>query len=261
MSWLELVVLVVAGFAAGSINGAVGSGSLVTLPVLLTMGLAPASAVTTNTIAMVLSAFGGVMAYRTELRTEMHQIRSLVVTSALGGIAGSFLLLTTPPGAIEIVVPVLIAFALLLVAFQPKIARWVQTRAAKRRIEVNPYGSLGLRASVAGASLYGGYFAAAQGVILLGVLGSFTGQPLGKINGVKNLLTLTVNFTAAIIFTVAAFTNNADVVWPATAAIALGATFGGYAGGRLAKEVPAWVLRGIIIAVAVVALVREIVLA
>lgn len=262
MSLLELALLVVAGFAAGSINGAVGSGSLVTLPILLAMGLAPASAVTTNTIAMVLSAFGGVMAYRRELRAELRQIRPLVIISTLSGIVGATLLLTTPPGAIAIVVPVLIVFALLLVAFQPRISRAVQARAQQRRlehgVERGPFESRGLRVGIAGCALYGGYFAAAQGVILMGVLGAFTGRPLGTVVGIKNLLTLTVNITAALMFTVASLLWTGSVVWSASAAIALGALFGGYAGGRLAKAVPAWVLRGIIIVVAIAALVREI---
>lgn len=259
MSGLELVVLVLAGLAAGSINGAVGSGSLVTLPALLALGLAPASAVTTNTIAMVLSAFGGVMAYRKELRAELPQMRPLTVVSTVGGVVGSALLLTTPAGAIKIVVPVLIGFALLLVVFQPQVARWVRSRAAAGAVAENPYESLALRASIAGCSVYGGYFAAAQGVLLLGVLGAFTGQPMGRINGVKNLLTLTVNVTAAVMFTVASFTGHADVVWPATAAIALGAAVGGYAGGRLAKAVPAWFLRSVIVVVAGLALVHSLV--
>jgi uncharacterized membrane protein YfcA len=301
VSPLELALLVVAGLAAGSINGAVGSGSLVTLPVLLAMGLGPASAVTTNTIAMVLSAFGGVMAYRKELKEDLPRLWPLIITSTLGGIAGSILLLTTPASAIRIVVPILITFALLLVIFQPMIAKWVRGRIAAQEAAValaadvaaettevggsaafgsgtpavaaspagqmagtavgqssrNPYGGWGLRASIIGCSIYGGYFAAAQGVILLGVLGAFTGQPLGRVNGVKNLLTLTVNSTAAIMFTVAAFTGNADVIWPATAAIAAGAIVGGYAGGHLAKAVPAWVLRAIIVVVASIALIRE----
>lgn len=259
MSGLELIGLALAGLAAGSINGAVGSGSLVTLPLLLALGLGPASAVTTNTVAMVLSAFGGVMAYRTELRAERARLRPLTVVSTVGGILGSVLLLTTPPGAIEVVVPALIGFALLLVVFQPQIARWVRRRTAAGQVAEDPYGSLALRVSIAGCSVYGGYFAAAQGVLLLGVLGAFTGQPMGRINGVKNLLTLTVNVTAAVMFTGASFTGHADVVWPATAAIALGAAVGGYAGGRVAKAVPAWFLRAVIAVVAGTALVHSLV--
>jgi len=256
MSTPELLLLVVAGLAAGSINGAVGSGSLVTLPVLLALGLQPASAVTTNTIAMVLSALGGVLAYRRELRVELPQLRPLVIVSTVGGVVGSILLLTTPPGAIKVVVPVLIGIALLLVLFQPQVARWVARRPSGSAA-AHPYGSAGLRASIVGCSVYGGYFAAAQGVLLLGVLGAFTGQPMGRINGVKNLLTLTVNVTAAVMFTVASFLGKADVVWAATAAVAFGATFGGYAGGRIAKAVPAWVLRTVIVLVAGTSLVKQ----
>ncbi|MCL2594596.1 MAG: sulfite exporter TauE/SafE family protein [Promicromonosporaceae bacterium] len=264
MSALELIALIVAGLAAGSINGAVGSGSLVTLPVLLAMGLEPASAVTTNTIAMVLSAFGGVLAYRRELTADLPNLRGLLITSTIGGVVGSALLLTTPPGAIRIIVPTLIAFALLLVIFQPRVAKWVRSRSvstgeAALDPTVNPYDGTSLRASIAGCSIYGGYFAAAQGVILLGVLGAFTGKPMGEVNGVKNLLTLTVNVTAAVVFTVSHFLGQANVVWSATAAIALGAAIGGYAGGHLAKRVPPWALRTLIVIIAATALIRELV--
>jgi hypothetical protein len=142
------------------------------------------------------------------------------------------------------------------------IAKWVKSRTTTRDPLiggdwVNPYGSRGLRTAIGACSIYGGYFAAAQGVILLGVLGAFTGEPMGKVNGVKNLLTLTVNVTATAMFTVSFFLGHAAVIWPATAAIAVGAVIGGYAGGNLAKAVPAWVLRLIIVAVAAAALLRE----
>jgi len=255
MSTLELLLLVVAGLAAGSINGAVGSGSLITLPILLTLGLHPTSAVTTNTIAMVLSAFGGVAANRVELREEKGQLRRLLAAATAGGIVGSILLLTTPPGAIKVVVPVLICFALLLVVFQPRVARWVTGRASEET-KTNPYHSKALTASVVATSIYGGYFTAASGVLQLGVLGVFTGRPMGRLNGVKNLLGLAVNLTAGVAFTVAACTGHADVVWEAAAALALGATFGGYAGGRFARAVPGWALRLVIVVVAVASLVR-----
>lgn len=255
MSAPELLLLVVAGLAAGSINGAVGSGSLVTLPILLAFGVPPGTAIPTNTIAMVLSAFGGVMAYRRELVAELPRLRGLLVISTIGGILGAILLLTTSPDAIDVVVPVLIAVALTLVIFQPRVSRWVAARSS-RGAPSDSYSSTGLRASILGCSVYGGYFAAAQGVLLLGVLGTFTGRPMGQINGVKNLLTLTVNITAAVMFTVSSFLGYAEVEWAATAALAIGATVGGYTGGRLAKIAPGWLLRSVIVVVAGTALVR-----
>lgn len=256
MTAIELCLLLLAALAAGSINGAVGSGSLVTLPVLLALGLDPAAAVTTNTIAMVTSALGGTLAYRKELREDRQHIRALRYISVAGGVIGSVLLLTTSSGALDVIVPILIGFALLLVIVQPKLAAMARARAASRAGD-NPFGSRGLRVSILGCSIYGGYFAAAQGILLLGALSAFSGRPLNSTNGIKNLLTLTVNVTAAAGFTIAYFLGHADVEWLAVAVMAVGATIGGYSGGRLAKSLPDWVLRGLIIVVAVVSLGHE----
>lgn len=260
MSLAEFALLLVAAIAAGSINGAVGSGSLVTLPILLALGLEPQIAIATNTIAMVLSALGGVLAYRGELRSVWSSIRPLTVISTLGGLVGAIVLLTTPAGAARVVVPVLIAFALVLVLVQPRIAGWIRARSAVSAGSAESYESRGLRASIAVCSVYGGYFAAAQGVLLLGVLGAFTGAPMSRVNGVKNLLTLTVNLTAAVAFTVANLTGHVGIVWPAVAVMALGASIGGYTGGRLAKIAPAGLLRTVIVIVALASLIKEVVL-
>lgn len=264
MSAVELCLLLLAALAAGSINGAVGSGSLVTLPVLLAFGLDPAAAVTTNTIAMVTSALGGTLAYRNELRDDRQHLRTLPLISVAGGVLGSVLLLTTSADALDVIVPILIGFALALVLIQPKLAARARARSEARarageRQRDNPFGSLGLRLSILGCSVYGGYFAAAQGILLLAALGSFSGRPLRTTNGIKNLLTLTVNVTAATGFTIAYFLGHADVEWLAVAVMAVGATIGGYSGGRLAKTVPDWALRGLIILIAVVSLGHELI--
>ncbi|TDE15863.1 sulfite exporter TauE/SafE family protein [Jiangella asiatica] len=258
MSAVELGLLLLAALAAGSINGAVGSGSLVTLPVLLAFGLDPAAAVTTNTIAMVTSALGGTLAYRKELREDREHIRGLRYISVAGGVIGSVLLLTTSADALDVIVPILIGFALVLVIVQPRLADLARSRAGRRAGD-NPFGSNGLRLSILGCSVYGGYFAAAQGILLLGALGAFSGRPLRTTNGIKNLLTLTVNVTAATGFTIAYFTGHADVEWLAVAVMAVGATIGGYTGGRLAKAVPDWALRALIIVIAVVSLAHELI--
>lgn len=258
MSAVELCLLLLAALAAGSINGAVGSGSLVTLPVLLAFGLEPAAAVTTNTVAMVTSALGGTLAYRQELRDDRRHFRTLPLLSVVGGVIGSILLLTTSAGALDVIVPVLIGCALVLVLVQPKLAARARARSDGRRSD-DPFGSPGLRWSIFGCSVYGGYFAAAQGVLLLAALGAFSGRPLSSTNGIKNLLTLTVNVTAATGFTIAHFLGHADIQWLAVGVMAIGATIGGYSGGRLAKAVPDWVLRGLIILVAVVSLTHELI--
>lgn len=267
MSLAELAIVFIAALAAGSINGAVGSGSLVTLPVLLWLGFDPATAITTNTIAMVFSAFGGVLAYRKELISQREFTRQLQWISVIGGISGSLLLITTTPDAIRVVVPILIIVALLLVIFQPRISAWVRSRNTRQRdtrrrasaitATTSDRAPFGLKAAIAGTAVYGGYFAAAQGIVLLGVLGASTGKPMREVNGVKNLLTLTVNITAAVVFTVAYFTGHADVVWTAVAVMAAGALIGGYGGGRVAQAVPDVILRAIIVAVALASLANE----
>ena len=257
---LELLLLCAAGACAGAINGAVGSGSLLTLPVLLWLGVDPAVAVPTNTIAMVSSAFGGALVYRQQLRTERQHIRHLLGISLFGGVVGALLLLTTSSQTIRVVVPVLIVFALVLVVCQPAVGRWVNRRANAKTgplPQANPYGAKGLGWSVLGCSLYGGYFVAAQGVLLLGVLGAFTGREMRQVNGVKNALTLTVNTVAGVVFTCAYFTGHAQILWQVVGVMMLGAVVGGYAGGKFAQRVPPVVLRGLIVLVGVTALLNE----
>jgi len=257
MELYQLILLAYTGLVAGTINGAVGSGSLITLPVLLSFGLAPTSAVSTNIIAMVLSAFGGVMAYRTELKSDLLELKPLILISAVGGVIGAILLLTTPVAAIRIVVPILIAFALVLVVSQPLIVKFILSRADAKQQNRQPFRKLSLRAAILGCAIYGGYFNAAQGVLLLATLGASSGLPMRRLVGTKNLLTLAINITAAIMFTITFFLGRVEVVWPATAAIATGALIGGYAGGQIAKRIPPWALRLLIAVIASAALVRE----
>ena len=235
MDPLSLLVLLVMGTLAGAINAAVGSGSLLTLPVLLALGIPPGTAVRTNTIGILFSTIGSVTGYRRELAAEG---RSLLP-----------------------VVPVLIVLALLLVVFQKRITRAIAARRAGRVSagrSGSPYRSPSLLAAMGGASIYGGYFTAAQGILYLGVLGAFTGKPMGQVNHVKNLASLVVNAAAATVYLVAHIVLGVEIVWIATAAIAVGALLGGYFGAHLAKKLPEGVLRGIIVVVALVALVRQV---
>lgn len=265
MELTELALLAVVAVAAGAVNGAVGSGSLITLPALLSLGFSPASALVTNTIGILFSAVGGTLRYRKDLAAEGTALRALMVMSGLGAAVGASALLVSPPGALQVVVPFLIVLAILLVVLQPVIVRALSRRRERRAAlgetrpgaDRGPYGSRGLQASMFGASIYGGYFTAAQGILYMGVLGSFTGRPLAEVNGPKNLLSSIVNLVAALFYTVAFFLGHADVVWVASAAIGLGAVVGGYLGADIAKRLPSVVLRGIIVVVALIALVRE----
>ncbi|MGO2774921.1 MAG: sulfite exporter TauE/SafE family protein, partial [Brachybacterium tyrofermentans] len=266
---LSLIVLLVMGTLAGAINAAVGSGSLLTLPVLMAVGIPPGVAVRTNTVGMLFSTIGSVVGYRKEIDAEKHDLPPLVLTAAGGAVLGSLLLLVSPASALDIVVPVLIVVALAMVVFQKRITTALRARSDRRKAaqgqlspasdtaERSPLRSPALLGSMGAASIYGGYFTAAQGILYLGILGTFTGRTMGSVNSVKNLLSLVVNLCAATVYVIAHFVFGVEIVWLATAAIAVGALIGGYFGAHLAKLMPEWLLRGIIVVVALIALVRQ----
>ena len=281
MEPLSLLVLLVMGVVAGAINAAVGSGSLLTLPVLMALGLQPGVAVRTNTVGMFFSTVGSVLGYRREIAEERRHLTPLVLTALLGASAGALLLLTSPAEALDVVVPVLIVVALALVVLQKPLTTALRSRSEKRAegraaadgagaegatdagasadgSERSPLRSPALVGSIGAASVYGGYFTAAQGVLYLGILGVFTGRPMGSVNSVKNLLSLCVNLAAALIYMIAFFVVDAQVVWAASAAIAVGSLLGGFFGAHLAKRLPEWALRGVIVVVALAALLREV---
>lgn len=269
MEPLSLVVLLVAGTFAGAINAAVGSGSLLTLPVLLALGIPPGVAVRTNTVGILFSTIGSTLGYRREIAREKQHLGPLVLVTMLCATLGSVLLLVSPPAALDVLVPVLIVVALAMVVFQKPLTaaiRGRQERRAARRAEADgasataersPYRSPALIGAMGAASVYGGYFTAAQGILYLGVLGALTGRTMGSVNSIKNLLSLVVNLAAAVVYVLAFVLIGAEIVWLATAAIAVGALLGGYFGAHLAKRMPEWLLRGVIVAVALFALVRQ----
>ncbi|WP_193103188.1 sulfite exporter TauE/SafE family protein [Brachybacterium sp. FME24] len=267
MEPVSLIVLLVMGTLAGAINAAVGSGSLLTLPVLLALGIPPGVAVRTNTVGMLFSTIGSVVGYRKEIAAEKHDLPPVAITAALCATLGSILLLVSPAEALDVVVPVLIVVALLMVIFQKRLTsalRLRQDRRATRRggtadaaPERSPLRSPALIGSMGAASVYGGYFTAAQGILYLGILGTFTGRSMRSVNSVKNLMSLIVNLAAALVYVIAYVVAGAEIVWAATAAIAVGALLGGYFGAHLAKLMPEWLLRGIIVVVALIALVRQ----
>lgn len=279
MDPLSLLVLLALGTLAGAINAAVGSGSLLTLPVLLALGIPPGTAVRTNTIGILFSTFGSTYGYRREIAQEKGNLGPLVAVTAVCATIGALLLLVSPMETLDVIVPLLIVFALAMVIFQKRITASIRTfrerRAAHREEQTaaapapapgsdaepparSPYRSRGLIGAMGAASVYGGYFTAAQGILYLGVLGAFTGRSMGSVNSIKNLLSLVVNLSAALVYVIAHFVLGVEIVWLATAAIAVGALLGGYFGAHLAKKMPEWLLRGIIVAVALVALVRQV---
>jgi uncharacterized protein len=250
MQALTGVVIAAAGAAAGVINAIVGSGSLITFPVLLAVGYPPLTANISNNIGLVPGGVSGTWGYRRELSGQSGTLRRLAPMSVVGSLAGALLLLWLPASAFEAIVPVLIAIAIVLVVLQPRIASW----AASRR-EEGHRGHVGPLAMIAVliAGMYGGYFGAAQGVLLIGMLGSLLVENLQVVNAIKNLLTLLVNAVAAVTFTVVA---PEQVDWAVVVLIAAGSLTGGLAGAWVGRRLKPTVLRGVVVVIGLVALVR-----
>ena len=184
MSLPECLLVLVAGAFAGTINTVVGSGTLVTFPVLLAVGYSPVVANVSNTLGLVPGSVSGAIGYREELAGQRTRVLTLGCASVLGGIVGAILLLSLPPDAFETIVPVLIALALVLVIVQPRLSRMI----AERRERVRPHGGPLLWTGVFGTGIYGGYFGAAQGVILLAITGIAIPEDLQRLNALKNVL-------------------------------------------------------------------------
>lgn len=250
MSPWELLVILLAGVAAGTINTIVGSGSLVTFPTLLFFGYPPVVANMSNNVGLVPGGLTGVHGYRRELTGQGRVLRRLVPASLLGGICGALLLLVLPAEVFEVIVPVLIAVGVALVAFGP----WLQSRAAAAHDDVvHPARAAMLPVGIFLAGVYGGYFGAAQGVILVGIMSVLMVQDLQVINGIKNVLGLVVNSVAATVFISIA---GRDIDWAVAGVIGVGTLIGGVVGARVGRRLPRPVLRGVIIVIGVVAIGR-----
>ena len=249
MTWWEMAAVLLAGLAAGTINTIVGSGTLITFPTLLALGVPPVTANVSNNIGLVPGSVSGAIGYRRELSGQRPRLLRLGPASLLGGTTGAVLLLVLPDGAFRAVVPALILLGVVLVAFQPAISRRVATRALERG-GVPEHGALWVWAAVFAAGIYGGYFGAAQGVLLMAVLGIGLQETLQRNNATKNVLAALVNGVAAVVFVAVA-----DVDWRIVGLIAAGSVVGGLIGASVGRRLPARVLRAFIVVVGVVALV------
>jgi uncharacterized protein len=247
MSPLDALAIVGAGLAAGTINTIVGSGSLITFPTLLALGYAPVVANVSNTVGLVTGSVSGAVGYRRELEGQQARIRVLGMASLAGGLTGGLLLLALPASVFENVVPALILVACLLVALQPRLA----ARMAVGDRPARPHGGPWLFAAVFATGIYGGYFGAAQGVILIALLGIFIDDGLQRLNALKNVLAALVNGIAAVLFIV-----FADVDWAVAGLLAAGAICGGQLGARLGRRIPANWLRAVIVVVGVAVAIR-----
>ena len=249
MSPLEAVLVTLAGVAAGTINTVVGSGTLITFPTLLAFGVPPVTANVSNTVGLVPGSLSGAVGYRRELAGQRARVLRLGSASLIGGIVGAVLLLVLPSSAFDAIVPVLILLGVLLVIFGPRIQRAVAARAESRG-GIPDHGVWWVWPGVAAAGVYGGYFGAAQGVLLMAILGIGVADSMQRHTATKNVLALLVNAVAAVVFIAVA-----DIDWLVAGLIALGSVVGGQLGATVGRRLPPSLLRAVIAVVGVTALV------
>lgn len=278
MSVLEMVLIVLAGVAAGTINTVVGSGTLVTFPTLVAFGFPPVTATMSNAVGLVPGSLSGTWGYRKELSGQWGRLRWQLPASLVGSITGAWLLLHLPEQTFKRVVPALLVLALILVLAQPRIQAWARRRAERNtpaaalsgrsagdvggggvvtgpsvatRPEIGPTRMAVLVLATYAAGVYGGYFAAAQGIILIGIMGVLLTNSLQEINAAKNLLSLVVNVVSASFYTIFAFDR---IDWAAAGLIAVGTLVGGFVGAHIGRRLsPRW-LRGVIVVLGLTAL-------
>jgi uncharacterized protein len=257
---LELLALLVAGAAAGVINTVVGAGTLITFPTLLALGVPPLTANISNTLGLAPGSLSGALSMRAELAGQQSRLVQMGAASLIGGVAGAVLLLWLPSEAFDAIVPVLIGIGCVLVIIQPALSRRIAGRRALPEVgRSDAHGPLWLWFAIFLTGVYGGYFGAAQGVLLLGVMGIGLVETLARINAVKNVLAGIVNGVAGVLFVIISFLPGAQqearVNWAVAAAIAIGSVLGAQFGGRVGRRLPATLYRVIIVAVGLAAIV------
>lgn len=284
MTVLEAALVLLAGLGAGTINAIVGSGTLITFPALVAFGVPPVTATMSNAVGLIPGNIASSFGYREELRGQGKRLLQLLPASVTGALLGAYLLLTLPEDAFITIVPVLLVFALVLVVGQPALQRYLKARKARRADDRGEAGETAGGAGAAGpagpgagsggvpgppvlsigrmlavvlavflTAIYGGYFAAAQGIILIALLGLLLPEPLQRLNGAKNVLVLAVNTVAAAVYIIVGFDR---IDWLAVLLIAIGSLIGGYAGARIGRRFSPVLLRAIIVALGLVALWR-----
>lgn len=241
MRLFPLLVMLCAAFAAGAINAIAGGGTLLTFPVLIWLGLDPKVANGTSTVALWPGLFGGLFGYRKELENSSTILFRLGLTSLIGGALGAWLLVRTPSKVFAELVPFLILFATLLFMSNGVVNR----RLRLGSLDGKPMGLWWTGAMVFQffSAMYGGYFGAGNGILMLAAMGVLGLQELNRANGIKNFLGICINAVAVVIFTVAGY-----VVWQDALLMACGALAGGYFGAKMAMRVgQKWVRRGIVL--------------
>lgn len=247
MTPLQALAVGVAGVVAGAINALVGSGTLVTFPTLLAVGIPPVTANVTNTVGLWPGSVTAAWAYRRELAGQRVRLIQLGVASTIGALVGGVLLLALPADTFRIVVPVLIVASCVLVVLQPRIRTALESRGRRPSGAVTPL----LAALVGLSGVYGGFFGAGQGIILLALLGTLLDSDLQRASAAKNVLAGLVNVVAAVLFVCVA-----RVHWDAAALIAVGSIVGGGLGGRYGRRLPAGALRALVVVIGLTAIAK-----
>jgi uncharacterized membrane protein YfcA len=235
-----------AGAVAGAVNAIAGGGTLISYPALLAAGLSPVLANTTSSVGLLGGYAGGSLAYRRELSGQGPRARALLASGVVGGLLGAVLLLVTPGGAFEGVVPFLVLLACALLALQPRLASLLGQKGVARQ-----HPGWQAQLAIGLGAVYGSYFGAGLGVVMLAVLGLLVADELQRLNALKGLLSLAINLTGALVFVV---TGRVD--WASAGLLAVGAAVGATAGVSLARRMPAGAVRvGVVVTGVVVAVV------
>ena len=231
-----------AAFAAGLVNAIAGGGSLISFPTLLAVGLPPVAASITNTVALCPGYLGATIAQRRDLAGQRRRLWAILPGGALGGIAGAWLLLNTDDAAFDRAVPFLLLVAALLLALQDRVRGWLLRRKT-------PHAETWAALPVALSAIYGGYFGAGMGVMILAALGVVLVDSLTRLNALKQTVSLTVNVAAAAVFVV---WGGARMHWPIAGVMLAASLAGGALGGVVASRIPAAVLRWVVVTIGVI---------
>lgn len=251
-----MAVIVLAGFAAGSINSVVGSGTLITFPTLVALGLPPVTATMSNAVGMVPGGVTGTWGYRAELAGQWHRLRWQIPALVAGAAIGAFLLLHLPEKVFIRIVPGLLVLALILVVLGPRIQAYSRRRAqaaGRSADHASPGRMAALTVGTFAIGVYGGYFTAAQGILLVGLMGALLPEDLQRMNAAKNLMSLLINIVAAAGYLLVAF---ARLNWPVVGLIAAGSVLGGWIGARYGRRLSPPALRVFIVVVGLIGLYR-----
>jgi hypothetical protein len=253
---VDMILIALAGVGAGAINAVVGSGTLITFPTLVALGYPPVTSTMSNAVGLVAGSTSGTWGYRRELRGQWHRLRWQIPASFAGAGLGAWLLLHLPETVFTEVVPVLLIIALILVVVGPRIQTWARSRAeatGRSAEHVSPRRMAALVFATFAIGIYGGYFTAAQGIMLIAAMGAMLPEDMQRMNAAKNLLSLVVNIVAAVAYTVVAFDR---ISWPAAGLIAAGSLIGGFLGAHYGRRLSPNALRAVIVVVGLIGLYR-----